>query len=410
MSEVEKSRNEGLIKDAYEVIIKELQTVLTVFYLLLVGIGMLFTHYKYSAVGINIFEYADVFDFLIAPFKDRWIIAVTIFTVSIPVGMLIIDRWWIRNYPKSYSIMNFGWDKKPWYNKYRYTAFSFLLIYFVVEGARGYGATEARKISDAAIVEVVFSNGDKLIGNEIGKTREVVFLMVEGKVRIIPIISLVKELRILRQRNMSDVMRLFDDAAEDYANKYWSVDDYKEQLDKWVGSLPTGAHVLDLGCGPGNYADHSLNKRPDLNWSGVDFSPTMIQIAKDSVPQGEFSVGDVTEKSWYKDSLQGVMISFVTPYLDNDATKKIFSRSHRALDPGGQVYLGTIVGEKDEVRAQPSSDPDGVSLLTYYRKVDTYRKWLEKVGFEVLEVETKTRDYGNESVDEAIFLAQKKDK
>ena len=48
--------NEGLLKDAYEVVIKELQTIITIIYLLAVGIGMLFNFQKFAEFGINIFE------------------------------------------------------------------------------------------------------------------------------------------------------------------------------------------------------------------------------------------------------------------------------------------------------------------------------------------------------------------
>jgi cyclopropane fatty-acyl-phospholipid synthase-like methyltransferase len=409
MPEKNGERDEGLIKDSYELILKELQTVIAIFYLLLVGIGMLFTYKKYAVFGINIFEYADVFDFLIAPFQDIKIIYITLGMMIVPGIVIYLDRIWKLKRPEWYSRWNFGWDKKPWFNLFRFFSFGFLLLVFLFEGAKGYGQFKRNNLRLCPVLETVFADGSKIVGSEIGKTKEILFLMVDQGVRAVPINSTIKEIRLLKQRTMSDVMHLFDDAAEEYANKYWSVDDYKEQLDNWVGSLPKSAHVLDLGCGPGNYADYSLEKRPDLKWMGVDFSPAMIRIAKDSVPGGQFLVGDVTEKSLFKDRLQGVMISFVTPYLDDDATKKIFSRSYKALDAGGQLYLGTIVGEKDEFKAQPSSDPDGVSLITYYRKVDTYQRWLKKVGFEVLEVETKIMDYGNESTEEAIILARKKE-
>jgi hypothetical protein len=48
---------EGLIKDVYEAILKEIQTVIALGYILTVGIGMLFNYQKYSEFNINIFEY-----------------------------------------------------------------------------------------------------------------------------------------------------------------------------------------------------------------------------------------------------------------------------------------------------------------------------------------------------------------
>lgn len=231
--------------------------------------------------------------------------------------------------------------------------------------------------------------------------------MVGEEVRIIPLASLVKEVRPLKQKSMKDVMKLFDNVAEEYASRYWSVDQYKGQINQWLNSIPKGGQVLDLGCGPGNYADHALGKRPDLDWKGVDFSPAMIRIAKDSVPRGDFMVGDATDRSIYQGKGEGVMISFVTPYLDNGATKKMIKRVHRYLENEGMLYLGTIVGEIDEVKAQRSTEGESNSLVTYYRKVETYQGWLERQGFEIINIEKKSVDYGNETTDEAIILAQK---
>ncbi len=65
-----KEKNEGLIKNSYELIIGELQTIISISYIVAIAIGMVFLFEKYSQFGINIFDYADVFDFIIAPFAD----------------------------------------------------------------------------------------------------------------------------------------------------------------------------------------------------------------------------------------------------------------------------------------------------------------------------------------------------
>ena len=103
---------EGLIKDTYELILKEIQTVLTISYLLIVGIGMLFTHQKYSEFGINIFEYADIFEFLIAPFSDFKILLFSTITITAVLLLCKLDDAWRRKYPKKYSKINFSFDKK----------------------------------------------------------------------------------------------------------------------------------------------------------------------------------------------------------------------------------------------------------------------------------------------------------
>ena len=117
---------DGIIKDQVEAILKELQTVISVFYILMVGIEMLFEYKRYALFGINIFDYADVFDFLIAPFKSPSIF-IFIFLSLLAVYIVIkLDTFMQAKLPRLYRISSFGWDRKSWYPTFRYFAFAFL--------------------------------------------------------------------------------------------------------------------------------------------------------------------------------------------------------------------------------------------------------------------------------------------
>ena len=183
---------EGLIKDAYEAIAKEVQLFLSMAYLLMVGIGMLFNHQKYSEFGINIFQYADVFDFLIAPFEDWRIFAFSVASSFIPIIMFMSDRVWQQKGPKSYSIFSFGLDKKSWYNASRLIAFGALFIYYIYVFADMYGAKAKERILSSDDISIRYEDDEVVIGKEIGKTDDVYFLFREDKLRIIPFNSLVK--------------------------------------------------------------------------------------------------------------------------------------------------------------------------------------------------------------------------
>src|SRR5580658_5642242 len=62
------------------------------------------------------------------------------------------------------------------------------------------------------------------------------------------------------------------------------------QLDRFLNILPKGAHVLDLGCGPGHHVAYmnSLGFRA----IGVDQSPEMINVARQLFPTMRFDVGN----------------------------------------------------------------------------------------------------------------------
>lgn len=189
-------KEQGILKNIYEEIIKEIQTLITIAYILAVAIGMLFTHQKYSEFRINIFDYSDVFDFLIAPFTDVKILLFTLASILIVVFILRFDTFYRKKYPKLYSWMNFKLDKKPWFNSFRYASFAFLFILYLYLSSDIYGDITAKEIRKQASINLKYSDNETIKGIVIGKTNEVIFLLKDEKVKAIPITSLVKEFEI----------------------------------------------------------------------------------------------------------------------------------------------------------------------------------------------------------------------
>lgn len=187
---------EGLIKDTFELILKEIQSIFTVVYLIAIGIGMLFNYQKYSEFGINIFDYADVFDFLIAPFSDFHILLFTILSVVFVLILFKIDSFGQKKWPKLYTKTNFGLNKKSWFNIYRFAVFSFSFIVYLFIVADSYGKYSKSKIEDMPATSIRMVDNDVLSGKLIGKTKDVVFLLTQNEVKAIPITALVKEIRI----------------------------------------------------------------------------------------------------------------------------------------------------------------------------------------------------------------------
>lgn len=188
-------KEEGIIKDRTEAIIKELQTIISVFYILMVGIGMLFEYKRYVLFGINIFDYADVFDFLIAPFKSPRIFLFILLSLIIAYAVFKLDVFLQAKMPRFYRISSFGWDKKPWYPVFRYFSVTLVFITYVFLSS-GISAKNYKSgfHKDANEIEVIYSDNSKMVGNMIGKTNETLFLLVDNRVKVVPINSLVKEI------------------------------------------------------------------------------------------------------------------------------------------------------------------------------------------------------------------------
>ena len=188
---------EGLIKNAWELILKEIQTILSLLYLLMIGIGMLFNYKKYMNFGINIFEYADIFHFLIAPFQDVRIIMVSIIALFMPLSIYGLSKALGRRFPKIKRKLSLGLKDKVWYPSARLILIAFILIFFISEAALGYANFVKNNPDFLPSVSITYADNEKIQGKLIGKTKEVLFLDEKGKVKVIMITAAVKEIEIL---------------------------------------------------------------------------------------------------------------------------------------------------------------------------------------------------------------------
>ena len=108
--------------------------------------------------------------------------------------------------------------------------------------------------------------------------------------------------------------------------------------------------VLDVGCGPGTVAAHLADLGVEV--SGVDLSPRMVEHARRLHPGQRFAVASATDLDLAPSSLGGVLGWWSLFNLPRQVLPDVLASFARALVPGGQVVVGTHVGDGDVVRAR----------------------------------------------------------
>jgi SAM-dependent methyltransferase len=108
--------------------------------------------------------------------------------------------------------------------------------------------------------------------------------------------------------------------------------------------------VLDVGCGPGYVTAHLAGLGVDA--AGVDLSPRMVAQARRLHPDLRFDVASATELALEGASLGGVLGWWSLFNLPRDVVPDVLQSFADALVPGGQVLVGTHVGEGDLVRTE----------------------------------------------------------
>jgi SAM-dependent methyltransferase len=108
--------------------------------------------------------------------------------------------------------------------------------------------------------------------------------------------------------------------------------------------------VLDVGCGPGAVTAHLAGL--GLAVSGVDLSPRMVEHARRLHPGLRFDVASATDLDLPPGSMGGLLGWWSLFNLPRDVLPGVVASFARALVPGGQILLGTHVGDGDVVRTE----------------------------------------------------------
>jgi len=177
-----------------------------------------------------------------------------------------------------------------------------------------------------------------------------------------------------------------------------------------AATTPSARHVLDVGCGAGNYTLKLLERLPNLDVTLIDLSQPMLDRARERVSRattGRISTvqGDIREVKLADGEFDIVLAAAVLHHLRTDLEwQEVFTAFHRALRPGGSAWIFDLVESSipavqelmrrryGEYLARLKDEAYRDHVFAYVEKEDTPRPLLfqldllRQVGFAQVEV------------------------
>ncbi|MFI5773409.1 class I SAM-dependent methyltransferase [Streptomyces sp. NPDC051658] len=140
-----------------------------------------------------------------------------------------------------------------------------------------------------------------------------------------------------------------------------------------------GGRVGDLGCGPGRVT--AILRDLGLTAFGIDLSPGMIAVARETYPGLDFAEGSMTALDLADDSLAGALAWYSLVHTPPEQLPVFFAEFHRVLAPGGHLLMAFKVG--DECVRLEQAYGHAVTLDVYRFVPDAVADMLAKAGFRV---------------------------
>jgi tRNA (cmo5U34)-methyltransferase len=119
--------------------------------------------------------------------------------------------------------------------------------------------------------------------------------------------------------------------------------------DAAAATTPHAQHVLDVGCGAGNYSLRLLERLPGLDVTLIDLSRPMLDRAIERITAattGKVTAiqSDIRETRLPEGGFDVILAAAVLHHLRTDAEwQAVFATFHRALRPGGSVWIFDFV-------------------------------------------------------------------
>jgi ubiquinone/menaquinone biosynthesis C-methylase UbiE len=159
-----------------------------------------------------------------------------------------------------------------------------------------------------------------------------------------------------------------------------------------------GLHVLEIGCGRGDFSRHLIGKYPSAQITAVDFSAAAIDVARieNTKTAGNlvFEVADATSMHYPKETFDYVISCECLEHIPEPG--KMAREMERVLKPGGGFVLTTenyfngmlLAWVQTWLTARPFNSGSGVqpheNFFLYWR----VRRLLQQAGLHVTHMES----------------------
>lgn len=195
-----------------------------------------------------------------------------------------------------------------------------------------------------------------------------------------------RRLREVNEEQESALASIYDDEWGEIGDTHWAF------VERFCSKLPPDGRVLDAACGTGKYFGVVLESGRSL--LGVDHAGVYLERARAKYPDIPTEKHDLQDLP-YREGFDGVMCVDAMEFVPPEEWPVVLEGFHRALRPGGWLYLTVELVAQDEIGAANAEaraaglpvvegeviwhDPD--DYYHYYPSLERVRAWVAAAGF-----------------------------
>lgn len=183
----------------------------------------------------------------------------------------------------------------------------------------------------------------------------------------------------MNSRNLNSLA--YNKIAPDYNNRNFT--------HFWVNEFESfskrlkGKRVLDIGCGAGRDAEQFIQKKYD--YTGIDISEGMIEVAKKRVPEANFKVMDFYSFDFPNESFDGFWAAASFLHVPKNELQVVLAEAKRVLKKNGTGFISVKEKVSMDEGVITEDRYGGIKRYFAFYSSDELAEKLEQSGLKVIE-------------------------
>jgi ubiquinone/menaquinone biosynthesis C-methylase UbiE len=163
-----------------------------------------------------------------------------------------------------------------------------------------------------------------------------------------------------------------------------------KEYDVFENLMGENKDILEIGCGTGRDAGELIKR--DFNYTGIDASEEMLNIAQKQVPEAEFHVGDFYKLDFADNSFDGFWAAATFLHVPKSEIDVVIAEVKRILKPNGKGFITVKEKTTMDEGIIEETKAGGIERFFAFYDQDEFEDILKRNGFEVLQVMRQQED------------------
>ena len=192
--------------------------------------------------------------------------------------------------------------------------------------------------------------------------------------------------RFVEKMLRNQTRKSYESSALDYARNVEGLHPHKE-AERFLSLIPSGGTIIDIGCGSGR--DVKKFSERGFRVTGIDFSPSMIEIAKRNAPKATFKNIDMHSLD-LEDTFDAAWANASLLHISKARFLEVLEKIYSILSDDGLFYIKMKQGSHEGIEIDARYD--NLPKFFSYFEEDELKEVLREAGFELLDVFTTGKE------------------